>query len=123
MEDKNVSKVCQCLDNYISEEIEIIQLALFFMKDTTILNKSKDVINILIKYDIHVFFVETHYKEENISLEKTNFFKNIKSFISKNFNDNKEKILLYKGKAIYIFIRINQKKKMMNIIQLLASIF
>ena len=110
-EDQDVSKVRECLDNYIYEEIEIIQLALFFMKDTTILNKSKDVINILIKYDIHVFFVETHYKEENISLEKTNFFKNIKSFISKNFNDNKEKILLYKGKAIYIFIRINQKKK------------
>ena len=48
------------------------------MKDTTILNKSKDVINILIKYDIPVFFVETHYKEENINLEKTNFFKGYK---------------------------------------------
>ena len=28
-EDQDVSKVCECLDNYISEEIEIIQLALF----------------------------------------------------------------------------------------------
>ena len=36
LQDKNVSKVCECLDNYISKDIEIIQLALFFMKETTL---------------------------------------------------------------------------------------
>ena len=79
------------------------------MKDTTILNKSKDVINILIKYDIPIFFVETHSKDKNISLENSNFYKGIKSFIINHFNDNKGKLLIYKGKAIYNFIRINQK--------------
>ena len=80
------------------------------MKETTILNKSKDVINILIKYYIPVFFIETHCKEENISLENTDFYKHIKSFINNHFNEYKEKLLLYKEKTIYNFIRINQKK-------------
>ena len=79
------------------------------MKDTTTLNKSKDIIKILIKYDIPIFFVETHSKDKNKSLENSNFYKGIKSFIINHFNDNKEKLLLYKGKAIYNFIRINQK--------------
>ena len=111
-DDTDVSKVCKCLENYISEEIEIIQLALFFMKDTTSLNKSKDVIKILIKYDIPVFFVETHCKkDENIKLEDSIFYKDIKSFIYNNFEENAGKLLLYKGKnEIYNIIRINQKK-------------
>ena len=110
-EDQDVSKVCDCLNDYISREIEIIQLALFFMKDTTTLNKSKDVLKILIKYDIPVFFVETHSKDERIKLENTNFYKHIKSFISNNFKENEGKLLLYKeNKEIFNFIRINQKK-------------
>lgn len=111
-DDTDVSKVCKCLENYISEEIEIIQLALFFMKDTTSLNKSKDVIKILIKYDIPVFFVETHCKkDENIKLEDSIFYKDIKSFIYNNFEENAGNLLLYKGKyEIYNIIRINQKK-------------
>ena len=81
------------------------------MKDTTTLNKSKDIIKILIKYDIPVFFVETHCKDEKIRLENTNFYKDIKNFIYNNFNENKEKLLLYKENTkIYNFIRINQKK-------------
>ena len=110
-EDQDVSKVCDCLNDYISREIEIIQLALFFMKDTTTLNKSKDVLKILIKYDIPVFFVETHSKDERIKIENTNFYKHIKSFISNNFKENEGKLLLYiENKEIFNFIRINQKK-------------
>ncbi len=72
------------------------------MKDTTTLNKSKDVINILIKYDIPVFFVETHCKEENISLENTNFYKDIKSFISNNFNGIKKNYYFIKKRQFII---------------------
>ncbi len=111
LEDQDVSKVCDCLNDYISGEIEIIQLALFFMKDTTTLNRSKDILKILIKYDIPVFFVETHSKDERIKIENTNFYKYIKSFISNNFQENEGKLLLYKdNNEIYNFIRINQKK-------------
>ena len=60
------------------------------MKDTSIIEQSKDVINILIKYDIPIFFVETHSKDKNISLENSNFYKGIKSFIINHFNDNKK---------------------------------
>ena len=84
-EDQDVSKVCICLENYISEEIEIIQLALFFMKDTTTLNKSKDVLKILIKYKIPVFFVQTYSTNERMRVEETKFYKDIKSFLSNNF--------------------------------------
>ena len=95
------------------------------MKDTTTLNKSKDVIKILIKYDIPLFFVETHCWNEKIRLDETNFYNHIKIFITNHFNDNKEKLIIffififffYKGNTekIYSFTRINQKK-MLNII-------
>lgn len=111
-EDQDVLKVCNCLENYISEEIEIIQLALFFMKDTTTLNKSKEVLKILIKYNIPVFFVQTYSTNERMRIEDTNFYKNIKSFLSNNFEENEGQLLqIYKGNnEIYNFIRINQKK-------------
>ena len=38
-EQSDISKVCDCIKSYIAEEVEIIQLALFFMKDTGVLNK------------------------------------------------------------------------------------
>ena len=111
-EDQDVSKVCECLENYISEEIEIIQLALFFMKDTTTLNKSKEVLKILIKYNIPVFFIQTYSTDERMRIEDTNFYKNIKSFLSNNFEENEVQLLqIYNGNnEIYNFIRINQKR-------------
>ena len=111
-EDQDVTEVRECLENYISEEIEIIQLALFFMKDTTTLNKSKDILKILIKYNIPVFFVQTYSVDERMRVEDTNFYKNIKSFLSNNFEENEGQLLqIYNGNnEIYNFIRINQKK-------------
>ena len=111
---QDVSKVCKCLEKYISEEIEIIQLALFFMKDTTTLNNSKDILDILIKYDIPIFFVGTHTKDENIKIEESKIYDDITSFITNNFDENSlGKLLIYKREngedKIYNIIRINQK--------------
>ena len=110
VENQDVSKVCECIQNYIKGEIEIIQLALFFMKDTTTLNKSKEVIKLLIKNDIPVFFIQTHSVENNIKLENSKVYKDITSFISNNFRKDEHKLLIYKEKEIYNIIRINQKK-------------
>ena len=82
------------------------------MKDTTTLNKSKEVLKILIKNNIPVFFVQTYSTVERMRVEDTNFYKNIKSFLSNNFEENEGQLLqIYNGNnEIYNFIRINQKK-------------
>ena len=112
--EQDVSKVCKCLEKYISEEIEIIQLALFFMKDTTTLNNSKDILNILIKNDIPIFFVETHAQDEKIKIEESKIYEDIKSFIINNFDENSiGKLFINKREngedKDYNIIRINQK--------------
>ena len=111
IENKDVEKVCHCINNYIYKETEIIQLALFFMKDTTVLGKSKEILKILLKNNIPVFFVGTHsIFNENIKLEDSNIFQDIKSFIFNNFNEDARKLLIYKGEnEIYNIIKINQK--------------
>jgi GTP-binding protein EngB required for normal cell division len=111
--EKDIDSVNKCIDDYISKENEIIQLALFFMKDTTVLNKSKKTIQILLKYKIPVFFIETHsIYNKNIKIEDSKFFSDIKSFIVNNFNDNKRELLIYckEEKEIYNIIKLNQKK-------------
>ena len=110
IDEKDILKVCNTIEKYISEETEIIQLALFFMKDTTTLNKSKSILNILKKNKIPVFFVNTHCEYNNeIRIEETNFYENIKAFIYNNFSDDARQLLIYKGEDIYNIIRINQK--------------
>ena len=110
VEDQDVSKVCECIQNYIEEEIEIIQLALFFMKDTATLNKSKEVIKLLIKNNIPIFFIETHCVE-NIELKNSRIYQDITNFISNHFREDKDKLLIHRGEdEIYNILRINQKK-------------
>ena len=70
-EENDISKVCECIKNYTKEEVEIIQLALFFMKDTTTLGKSKEVLKLLIKNNIPIFFVQTHAIDKNIKFEQS----------------------------------------------------
>ena len=104
------SKVCECIKNYIKEEVEIIQLALFFMKDTTTLGKSKEVLKLLIKNNIPIFFVQTHAIDKNIKFEQSGIYKDIISFISNNFGEDAGKLLIHRGEnEIYNIIRINQK--------------
>ena len=66
---------------FIKEEVEIIQLALFFMKDTTTLGKSKEVLKLLIKNNIPIFFVQTYANDKNIKIEQSGIYKDIISFI------------------------------------------
>ena len=104
------SKVCECIKNYIKEEVEIIQLALFFMKDTTTLGKSKEVLKLLIKNNIPIFFVQTHAIDKNIKFEQSGIYKDIISFISNSFGEDAGKLLIHRGEnEIYNIIRINQK--------------
>ena len=111
--EQDVSKVCKCLEKYISEEIEIIQLALFFIKDNTNLINAKDIFTILIKYDIPIFFVITHCDDENKRIEETKIYNDIRCSIAKFDENSQGKLLIQKrenGKdKIYNFIRINQK--------------
>ena len=109
-EKNDISKVCDCIQNYIKEEVEIIQLALFFMKDTTTLGKSKEVLKLLIKNDIPIFFVQTYATDENIKIEQSAIYQHIISFISNNFGEDAGKLLIHRGEnEIYNIIRINQK--------------
>ena len=109
IEEHDVSKVQQ----YIEEEIEIIQLALFFMtaQDPTI-NKSKKLLKLLLKYDIPIFFIETHCVE-NKDIENSIFYQCIINFIANNFSrEEADKILIHNEQnKIYNIIRINQKKR------------
>ena len=110
LEWQDISKVCECINNYINAEVEIIQLALFFMKDTTTLNKSKEVLKLLLKHNIPVFFIVTHCIEDK-KVEETKIYKDIINFIFNNFREDANRFLIYKGEEeIYNIIRINQKK-------------
>ena len=110
LEEQDISKVCECINNYINAEVEIIQLALFFMKDTTTLNKSKEVLKLLLKHNIPVFFIVTHSIEDK-KVEETKIYKDIINFIFNNFREDANRFLIYKGEEeIYNIIRINQKK-------------
>ena len=109
-EENDISKVCECIQNYIKKEVEIIQLALFFMKDTTTVGKSKEVLKLLIKNDIPIFFVQTYATDENIKIEQSAIYKDIISLISNNFGEDAGKLLIHHGEnEIYNIIRINQK--------------
>ena len=109
LKEQDISKVCECINNYINAEVEIIQLALFFMKDTTTLNQSKEVLELLLKYNIPVFFIVTHSIEDK-KVEETKIYKVIINFIFNNFREDANRFLIYKGEEeIYNIIRINQK--------------
>ena len=108
--DADVSKVCGCLNNYIYNEVEIIQLALFFINNTNVLGKSNEVIKILLNNNIPVFFVKTH-SDKDTKLEDSIFYKHITDYIYNNFNEDTGKLLIKNGKnEVYNIIRINQKK-------------
>ena len=79
-------------------------------QDTTI-NKSKKLLKLLLKYDIPIFFIETHCVE-NINIENSIFYQGIINFIANNFSrEEADKILIHRGQnEIYNIIRINQKK-------------
>ena len=109
--DADVSKVCGCLNNYIYNEVEIIQLALFFINNTNVLGKSNEVIKILLNNNIPVFFVKTHSLDKDTKLEDSIFYKHITDYIYNNFNEDTGKLLIKNGKnEVYNIIRINQKK-------------
>ena len=93
-EENDISKVCDCIQNYIKKEVEIIQLALFFMKDTTTLGKSKEVLKLLIKNNIPIFFVQTYAIGKNIKIEQSSIYQDIISFISNNFGEDARKLLI-----------------------------
>ena len=109
--DADVSKVCGCLNNYIYNEVEIIQLALFFINNTNVLGKSNEIIKILLNNNIPVFFVKTHSLDKDTKLEDSIFYKHITDYIYNNFNEDTGKLLIKNGKnEVYNIIRINQKK-------------
>ena len=109
LDDTDVKKVCKIIQNYIDEEAEIIQLALFIMKDTATLNKSKEVLKLLIQNNIPVFFIQTHCREENQPLENLSIYQDVRTFITNNFRADKDNLLIQKGNEIYNIIRMNQK--------------
>ena len=80
------------------------------MKDTTTLGKSKEVLKLLIKNDIPIFFVQTYANDKNIKIEQSAIYKDIISLISNNFGEDARKLLIHRGEnEIYNIIRINQK--------------
>ena len=80
------------------------------MKDTTTEGKSKEVLKLLIKNDIPIFFVQTYATDENIKIEQSAIYQHIISFISNNFGEDARKLLIHRGEnEIYNIIRINQK--------------
>ena len=50
------------------------------MKDTTTLGKSEEVLKLLIKNNIPIFFVQTHAIDKNIKIEQSRIYKDIISF-------------------------------------------
>ena len=64
------------------------------MKDTTTLGKSKEVLKLLIKNNIPIFFVQTYAIDKNIKIEQSSIYQDIISFISNNFGEDARKLLI-----------------------------
>ena len=77
------------------------------MKDIVYLNNSREILKILIKNSITIFFVGTHTRDENTKLEESKIYGDKRSFISNNFaEDEQDKLLVYKRKLEKIKIII-----------------
>ena len=73
------------------------------MKDTTVLNKSKQTIQILLKYKIPVFFIETHsIYNKNIKIEDSKISKVSLLIISMIIKENYLFIVKKKKKSIIL---------------------
>ena len=66
------------------------------MKDTTTLGKSKEVLKLLIKNNIPIFFVQTHAIDKNIKIEQSEIYQDIITFISNNFEEDARKLLIHR---------------------------
>ena len=57
-----------------------------------------------------MFFIGTFSNQQDLNIEKTEIYRNIRNFICNNFPEQKSQLLIYQGNEIYNIIRINQKK-------------